>query len=436
MRSFLLPTVLPLLLQFALSLSAQAALLTPAEADQLGDRVCKPASNGLLDCMLLDAPVAPGNDASIVPLPQYEFSGEQFPPPFTDQPNRPTLDPLPPRLPGRSVTIAWDIGYGTAAQYWEIWDNGQLRVRSRQFSQRSLLKNQAEGSEPLAGIDTISVQSGSHTLDGLAEGRHEFDVRLCNTDRNSKPVCTVVTASTWVGEDADGASGAASADGEASFEGLPSPPEIAWFPQINTGEPFELAWNIWWGKPGSYWQVLLDGKLMHESRSFRESTPHSQSAAMAISGLLPGVHKLTVRLCNQLLCTESQPANLEVLLPPEQGVRPQVSLERGTPDSMILSWSIPQARVKAMPERWRLLDGEGGREIVEPAALGRWQTGIRNCQVNERQAPAISTVSYCSETRLPVGGLPESLVVEVCRGEECLQSTPRALASRAPDKPE
>lgn len=398
----------------------QAALMTPAEAEKLGDRLCTPTRNGLLDCVLIPPPPARGGNApEIVPLPQASFS-ESFGPETQEAPMRPALEPLPEKLDGRSATIAWDIGYGTPAEYWEIWDNQEMLLRSRQFVQRDLASKLRQSEDSFV-IDALSVQSGVQTLNNLADGRHELEVRLCNTSKAGQPVCTAASTATWVG--------AAVSEIGDERQGLPAVPELGWFPQINTGEAFLLEWHVWWGNPGSYWQVVLDGKVSSESRVFTENAPNSQAGSMQILGMQPGKHQLSVRLCNQLLCTESQPATLEVLLPSEEEIRPVLTIERGTPDSMLLLWTIPQYRLKTAPVQWRLLNGEAGSEIVTPPELGAWQHSIRACQSADRARPGVSAASYCGELRLPVAQTPASVQVEVCTSAtDCLYSTARSVS--------
>lgn len=416
----IVPATCGILLWTAASIPvAMAALMTPAEAEKLGDRLCTPTTNGLLNCEALAAPAAkPGNSPDIVPLPQASFS-ETFGPETSEAPMRPALDPVPEKLDGRSVNIGWDIGYGTPAEYWEIWDNQELLLRSRQFTQRDLAGN-LPGKDSFA-IEMLSVQSGVQTINNLADGRHELEIRLCNTGKAGKPVCASAFTGTWVG--------AASQEYGEERQGLPAVPELGWFPQINTGEAFTLEWHVWWGNPGSYWQVVVDGKVSNESRVFTENNANSQAGAIQLLGMQPGKHQLSVRLCNQLQCAESQPATLEVLLPSEEEIRPVVTIERGTPDSMLLLWSIPQYRIKQAPLQWRLLDGESGNEIISVPELGVWQKTIRMCQAAERARPGLTASSYCGEIRLPAAQIPASIAVEVCLSEtECLRSTPRSVS--------
>ncbi|TJZ76187.1 chitinase N-terminal domain-containing protein [Chitiniphilus eburneus] len=409
---------------------AHAVLLTPSEAQQQGDRACTPLDNGMLDCVDI-APPAPGpaNDPSIEPLPPIEYPGEQFPPPTTEAPIKPALDPIPEKLTGNRLIIGWDIGFGTTAQYWEVWDNGELRMRSRNFTTRRLAGSSVEGAEQMTETQVISVQSGVYTLTNLPEGRHDIEIRLCNTDRNGDPACTPLKASTWVGAQHAGA------DDDEQLTGQPSAPQLDWLPQVSTGEPVELAWNVWWGKPGRYWQVLDGDQVLYESTAFKEVTPNSQSAGMTLAGLPKGVHNLSVKLCNQLECARSEPARLEVLLPPEGTVKPLITLNRGTPDSVLLAWALPQAQAEGRPDSWRLLDAVTDDPLPEP--LGNLRSDVRVCQRTDAANPGVTTASYCGDLRLPMqvatlNGSTSSVRVAVCRKEECVESD---VVSLLPDQP-
>ncbi|GAA5785794.1 chitinase N-terminal domain-containing protein [Chitiniphilus shinanonensis] len=401
---------------------AYAVLLTPSEAQQQGDRACTPLDNGMLDCVDI-APPAPGpsNDPSIEALPPIEYPGEQFPPPTTEAPIKPSLDPIPEKLPGNRLIIGWDIGFGTTAQYWEVWDNGELRMRSRNFTSRRLADGSVEGAERVNEQQIVSVQSGVYTLDNLAEGRHDIEIRLCNVDRDGKPQCTPLTASTWVGPQ-----GGSTDEDDDLPTGQPSAPQLDWLPQVNTGEPVELAWNVWWGKPGRYWQVLDGDRVLYESTSFREVTPNSQSAGMTLAGLPKGVHELSVKLCNQLQCARSDKVRLEVLLPPAGDVKPLVTVSRGTPDSVLLAWSLPQAQADGRPDGWRLLDAASDDPLAEP--LGNLRSDVRVCQKTDPAAPGVSVASYCGDLRLPqqvattYGSSTSNVRVSVCRKDECVAS--------------
>ncbi|UXY14528.1 hypothetical protein N8I74_14545 [Chitiniphilus purpureus] len=431
----MIDTRLPaLLLAIALPL-AHAVLLTPGEAEEAGERACTARRDGMLECVDLPPPAPPPrNDPSIQPLPPIEYPGEQFPPPVTEAPIRPALDPIPDRLAQDRLTIGWDINFGTTAQYWEIWDNGTLRMRSRDFTSRTVAGGSVEDATPVGSSRVVSVQSGVYTLEALDEGRHELLIRLCNTDRAGKPACTDLEAQTWVEE-------AQMDDGAADPElptGRPSVPELAWLPQVSTGEPIELAWNVWWGTPGRYWQVLNDGRVQYESTTFTESGAYSQAGRITLAGLPRGVHPLSVRLCNQLQCAQSAVVDVEVLLPPEGEPRPRVTVAPATPDSVLLSWSLPQAQLAGRPQRWQLFDALADEALAEP--LGNLRSDVRTCQQTDPATPGVATASYCGETRVPLHAGLAALRVRVCHNDEdCLTSEVVSLrpeATPAPRQPQ
>lgn len=395
-----------LLLSALFAAPAFGVLMTPSEAEKTGDMACTPLPSGMLDCVPIAAPKpGPSNDPAIQPLPAIQYPGEQFPPPTAEAPILPALDPVPPQLKSNRLIIGWDIGFGTPAQWWEIWDNGNRIVRTSQFTQRRMDQGGAEGAERVGEVQLVAIQSGVYTLTDLAEGRHELEIRLCNAGLNGKPLCTPIKASTWVGQGTSG--------DEPS--GPPSAPELEWLPQITTGEAIELAWNVWWGTPGSYWQVYDGDRRLFESTSFTDSTPNSQSGRMILASLPQGLHGLTVKLCSKLECTPSQPARVEVLLPPQGEVVPIVTVKSSTPDTVLLQWSVPQAALSAMPERWSLRD-------PADAVIGETRSDVRSCQKNDPKLAGVSVASYCGETRLALVEQTEPVRVEVCVKDLCSKS--------------
>ncbi|HSC81028.1 MAG TPA: chitinase N-terminal domain-containing protein [Chitinolyticbacter sp.] len=396
------------LLSCLLAVPGHAVLLTPAEVDQVGDMACTPMPSGLLDCVAVAPPEPlPGNDPAIVPLPVIRYEGEQFPPPSSEAPIQPALDPIPSQLKNNRLTIAWDIGFGTTAQYWEIWDNGNLLARTRQFTRRRMDQGGAEGTERVGEVQIVSVQSGVYTLTDLPDGRHELEIKLCNPDTEGKPLCTPLKASTWVG-------GQGAADDEAGDE-PPSVPELEWLPQVTTGEPIELGWNVWWGTPGSYWQVYNNGHRLYESTRFTDASPNSQSGKMILTGLPQGVHELSVKLCSKLQCTSSPLARVEVLLPPATDVAPKVTVKPSTPDTVLLSWSVPQSALSERPDRWALLDAAA--EVI-----GESRSDVRACQLQDAKLAGVTIASYCSETRLVTADFSAPVRVQICVKDQCSKS--------------
>ncbi|KPC55337.1 chitinase N-terminal domain-containing protein [Amantichitinum ursilacus] len=393
---------------------AHAALLTPEEAQQPGNRVCKPAKGGMLDCTDLAEPdPAPSNDASIQPLPAIKYSGEHFPAPTAEAPIKPALDTIPEKLDSDSVRIGWDINFGTTAQYWEIYDNGVLAMRSQEFTQRTLVSSSKQDISARA----VSVQSGEYTLRRLAAGRHLFEVRLCNANVDGSPLCTSVTGNTWVG-DVD------------QTLGSPSTPEIEWLPSVSTGEPVELTWHMWWGVPGHYWQVLDQGRVVYESTTFNENTDHTQSASTQLRDLAAGTHALTVRLCSKLDCADSEAYPLEVMLAGvDAAALPKLALLGKVADSWVVMWSVPMLAAAKQPLRWRWIDADSGQ------AIGADQTKARECEsgADELVQKTSQTRSYCGQTRLLAAQAPVRLGVEVCWATEraCRRSEPLELVGAA-----
>ncbi|KAF0814337.1 hypothetical protein IGB42_01238 [Andreprevotia sp. IGB-42] len=400
MRWMILPGML-------LAGAAHAALLTPTEAEALGDRVCKPAQHGMLDCQTVAPPqVAEPNPSDPKQLKPTDF-GESIPATsmVADAPMKPTMDAIPEKLAGNSVKIGWDMGYGTTAEYWEVWDNGVMRLRSQDFTQRPL----ADGG--VGGVKIMATQSGVATIDELTAGRHALLVRLCNTitpqgKRSDKPACTSISGQTWVagqGADAEG--------------NKPDAPQIDWLPSVTTGEAIDLAWNMWWGNPGRYWQVLDNGAVLLESAAFEVSDAHSQSGRVSVAGLMPGKHALSIKLCTALDCAESAAGNVEVIIPNSTPLPPNLALQATTVDGWVVGWSLPRYASSKKPGHWQWLDPESG------AAFGKVQTAIRECMAPDAITPKTRVASWCGEGRVARLDLAGDLAVRVCQGEVCTEST-------------
>ncbi|WP_168163779.1 chitinase N-terminal domain-containing protein [Jeongeupia sp. USM3] len=385
-------------------------VLTPAEAYALGDAACTPLKNGLLDCQTVAAPPPPpASDPAIRPLdPMFAPATQVFPAPSAEAPILPSFDPVPARPDGDTVEIGWDIGFGTVASWWEVYDNEALRLKSRNFVQRPLgaapLGENVPASEGMivqGGVQSLSVQSGVYRLGPLTPGRHVIEVRLCNPDVDGKPLCTGKTFEAWVG----------GKDEQAG--GLPDKPQFDWIPQITTGEPITVGWNMWWGRTGSYWQLLDDKQVLLESREFGEHTEHSQSGQTVLKGLAAGKHSLQVRLCNALQCADSDPAPVEVLLPPAAPSKPLLALQPLDNGWWLLRWSLPKSTQLVRPTDWQLLDAD------VPAVLMH-ERAVRACQVSDDTQQTVA--SYCGEARIARSAMPAQLLVRVCAGQRCVDS--------------
>ncbi|XZG69129.1 chitinase N-terminal domain-containing protein [Chitinibacteraceae bacterium HSL-7] len=410
MKSWMVALMLPAL--------AHGQIMTPEEAEAAGDVVCKPADKGLLDCRPLSAPVpVGGNDPSLVPLPVMTFSGEQYGAEVDLTPSQPVIDLLPSKLPARTATIAWDVGWGNVGDYWEVWDNDQLLLRSRTFTQRKVGSEALENSKDIAQSTFLAVQSGVHTVERLSDGRHDFVVKLCK--QADKPKCSVARTTTWVG---------AEGDSEGEGDATPSKPELAWVPQITTGEAIDLRWNLWWGTPGTYWQLMAGKQKVFESRQFSENDAHSQAGVMTLTSLAAGKHTFSVRLCKKLICTESEPVTVEVMLPVPMDVKPRVVVRRVSPDTVIMGWSVPRLSYAKAPISWLLKDATADQ------VLGEAQTGVRECTVPDPVHDGVMVSSYCGDLRLTPTTLPERVVVSVCDDtDECIESAavvPQDLAEQ------
>ncbi|MGL6039962.1 MAG: hypothetical protein ACRC01_02035, partial [Deefgea sp.] len=195
------------LLCLLLSATAQAGfLISSSEAEKREQLACRPSMIlGMMECEALPAPAAPkGNDAAIRPAEFVPNSGMDMGAQIDSTPIQPFLDPVPSRMKAGPFTLGWNIGFGTAGLWWELWDNNQLRYRGQDFVQRSLngnvnpVKKLNETRENVIAETTIeAVQGGVFTIAQIEPGIHKWVVRLCNGTLE-QPKCSESTAETWV----------------------------------------------------------------------------------------------------------------------------------------------------------------------------------------------------------------------------------------------
>ncbi|MEI6284997.1 MAG: glycosyl hydrolase family 18 protein [Bacillota bacterium] len=83
------------------------------------------------------------------------------------QPTTPIIG-WPSATSGNSVTLAWNMWWGTTGTSWEIWDNGVKLYSSSVFS-----------------TNDANTQAGKVTLTGIANGSHKYVVKLINSTGSS-----------------------------------------------------------------------------------------------------------------------------------------------------------------------------------------------------------------------------------------------------------
>ncbi|WP_028449022.1 chitinase N-terminal domain-containing protein [Chitinibacter tainanensis] len=399
------------LLAGAFSAAAHAGFLLPSsEAAKRDQLACQPtAVLGVLECEQLSAPPPPvRNDPSIYAPEFVANSGPSIPEQQVEAPMLPVLDALPARLKNGPLTIAWDIWFGTAGQWWEVWDNDVLRYRGRDFSRRTRdnappVQGERVQVTELAEARLESVQSGVFQLAKLTPGEHQFRIKLCNGTLEA-PLCTEVRAATWVeaGEE----------PGAVAEAGPPDAPALAWIPQITTDGVVTVAWNLWWGNPGTHWEVLNGSKVVYRSDKFTENNDRSQAGQVNLP-LANGVHELSVRLCRRTLCAGSEKIRVEAMLGPELlPAKPVLALftpddpdlgDGLLPTQVLLSWKTEQPGVA--PDRWLLID-QTTREVLYSQAL---KTDCGNGV-------------WCGSWQGVPASRPASWRVKLCQAKRCVDS--------------
>ncbi|WP_373975299.1 hypothetical protein NT239_00740 [Chitinibacter sp. SCUT-21] len=346
-----------------LSTQLQAGILVSAsEAARREQLACQAtAIMGVLECEQLPAPPAPvGNSPDIQPAQYVPNSGPEIPAQQVEQPMKPVLDPVPARVKAGQFTLGWDIWFGTAGQWWEVWDKEQLRYRGRDFSRRIKAPTPDTPAELIVEGGMQAVQSGTLTMNKLTAGEHQFVVKLCNGTIEA-PVCNEASVSTW----AEAGSGE-----EEVLAGTPSAPSLAWIPQVTTDGKVAVTWNLWWGQTGTHWEVLNGNKVVYRSDKFTEQSENSQAGQVEIP-MINGEHEISVRLCRQLACTSSDKLKVTAMLGPELSPsKPSLALftpddpELGDgllPTQVLLSWKTEQPGIA--PDRWMLID-EASRQVL------------------------------------------------------------------------
>ncbi|QLG87523.1 hypothetical protein HQ393_04240 [Chitinibacter bivalviorum] len=387
-----------------LCVQAQAGiLLSASEAARREQLACQPtAILGVLECeQLAPPPRAPSNDPEIKAPDYVPNSGESIPVPQTEQPMLPVLDAIPTRTKAGSLTLAWDIWFGTAGLWWEVWDKDQLRYRGRDFTRR--IKDAPPNTPPEQLIDggMQSVQSGTFQIAKLEAGEHQFLIKLCNGSLE-QPVCNEVAASTWT-DASDGQDGAAA---------KPDAPALAWIPQVTTEGKVTVAWNLWWGNTGTHWEVLNGSKIVYRSDKFTENYDHSQAGQVDVP-LANGAHSLSVRLCRELACSTSDTLKVDAMLGPELSpAKPQVALftpddpdlgDGLLPSQVLLSWKTDEPGI--VPDRWMMIDQTTRQVLFSQPIKADCGSGV-----------------WCGSWQGVPPSRPATLRVKLCKAKSCTDS--------------
>ncbi len=393
--------------------AAQASFLLPsAEAASRMQLACQPTMIlGLMSCESLPEP-APirGNATEIIPAefvaPSNEIAtmGAQV----DETPQAPFLDLVPRRVKAGRFSLSWQNGMGQVGQWWEVWDNQQLRYRGKDFIQRPLPTLSASATDAASSTTQTQsevvlndVQGGVFTIEKIEPGEHQWEVRLCNGSQ-AAPKCSAAYAQTWV----------ESAEQSTESQHVPGQPELAWFPAVVTDGKIMLQWHLYWGKTGDQWQVLNAGKVIYRSSQFTEHTENSQAGRVQLP-LVDGVYSLAVRLCQENRCSESRAQTVEAMLgpalaptPPEVNVYTDSDAELGSglvAGQVLVSWQTAAASVA--PETWRLLDENSRQVIVSQKIKRACQAGV-----------------WCGSWQGVPPTRPAHWRVQLCRAQQCVES--------------
>ncbi|MEJ8820560.1 chitinase N-terminal domain-containing protein [Variovorax humicola] len=323
-----------------------------------------------------------------------------------DRPNVPSFDAIPPTLPGDSLEIGWDLNYGLPVTDWEVWDNGQLRYRGRQFTVRPIAPPPSALEGPAFSAAVMSMQSGQYQLRALSPGRHELDINLCIVSDRSERLCVKHEAVTWVGGQQDVAT--------------PGKPQVDWLPSVITGEPLELRWNLWWGGLGQYWRLLDNDRAIFESRKFAASDRAIQAGSVRIDSPSLNAHSLRVELCNAISCSQSAPTVVNVVAAAAQAPAVTLHASMTAQSEWLIRWRLPHVAGTSPPDRWRLRNPASGQALLE-------KQGVSQCPAVSSDDQAEVFSGYCGSALLPLSNAPLSATVQVCAGAQCLESAALVL---------
>jgi len=396
-----------------LSATAQAGfLISSSDAEKREQLACRPSMIlGMMECESLPAPAQPkGNDPAIRPAEFVPNSGTDMGAKIDSTPIQPFLDPVPARAKTGPFTIAWNIGFGDAGLWWELWDNNQLRYRGKDFVPRRLngkvdpvKQLTARGDNTTAETVIEAVQGGEFTIAQIEPGLHKWVVRLCNGTLE-QPKCSESSAETWVD--------LGPVDTNQAKVERPDIPVLAWTPPVTTEGLALIRWNIYWGNTGKVWEVLNHGKAIYRSAKFTDETEKSQEGQVELP-LVNGTHQLSVRLCAETLCSESDKVTVEAMLGPE--IAPTAPLVQvhtandpelgvGLPmGQVLLSWQTTAPSVA--PDRWLLID-VNKRQVI----------------LSQKITRACSAGVWCGSWQGVPATRPANWQVKLCRAKQCVDS--------------
>ncbi|RXZ43216.1 chitinase N-terminal domain-containing protein [Crenobacter cavernae] len=290
------------------------------------------------------------------------------------------LDWLGDQAAAGPVTVKWNLWWGNHASRWQVLDNGKLVAESTRFD-----KNETNSQAGQAAVD-------------LGLGQHALSVRLCNGDACSDSAPTKLR----VGADASV---------------TPGKPTLTWMPSESDTGSVTVAWNLWWGVTGARWQLVDNGRVIHDSQGFSSTTANSQAGSVAVK-LAAGSHSLQVKLCSADAgrCASSDAVSVNVKNGATPTPEPKPTPLPGTPviggvpatsatSQLTLAWSMAGTPASF----WEVWDNGAKIQTLTPFAVN---------QANAQQG----------SVALSLAPGDHSLVVKLCNKDgQCVASQPAAV---------
>lgn len=196
---------------------------------------------------------------------------------------------------GEDITVQWDLWWGANGTHWDLQANSQV------VCEGSLTDNSPDA-------------QGAQCTRDFSEGDYNMVVNLCNESgcTTSDSVSFVVNEGAG-GDDGNGDDSNGGGDGNGNAD-APASPTVGWLDDqvMSDGSAdFTVGWNMWWGDNGDHWVLYQNGEPVH-SASLTPESPSAQSGAYQVSVTETGTYDYVVSLCNDDLCTESDPRTVAV----------------------------------------------------------------------------------------------------------------------------
>lgn len=191
----------------------------------------------------------------------------------------------------------------------------------------------------------------------------------------------------------------------------PGAPEIsAWLiPPVPSGKPVNIQWNLYYGQPGTTWEVWSDNSAV--VRNLTPTNNGSNTQLGANNTLLPdGTHSVVVKLCNinngTKQCTSSAPVSVTV---------------GGVPGKLRIEWmNATQPSAQPVSLSWSLDYGLPG------SGWEVWSNGSRMMQ--STQFTSQTSTTQTGSTKLNLANGTYSLQVKLCNSNYTKCATSDAVS--------